>query len=177
LGWDDDDPTGSGKDAYALLQFGDLFGTGERQIPVEAAIYSATLTYTVFNQGDPGELHEVLISWDESVSWNAFGGDPGASADEYDPTSVAVTPGTQTGTFDVDVTSSLQAWANDPASNQGWIVLPTGTDGVDLRSSEYATQAQRPKLTVKYVPELGLLLQLVSGVLAVMVLDKRRRSR
>lgn len=175
LGWDDDDPTGTGNDAYALIQFGDLFGTGAGQIPVEAAIHSATLTYTVFNQGDSGELHEVRISWDEGVSWNDFGGDPGASADEYDPTSVAVAPGTQTGTFNVDVTSSLQAWADDPSSNLGWIVLPTGTDGVDLRSSEYATQGERPKLTVEYLPEPGLWLQLVSGVLAVMVLDKRRR--
>jgi hypothetical protein len=175
LGWDDDDPSGSGNDAYALLHFSNLFGVAAGRIPVEAVIDSATLTYTVFNAGDPGELHEVLISWDESVSWNAFGGDPGASADEYDPTTVAVTPGTQIATFDVDVTASMQAWADDPASNRGWIVLPTGVNGVDLRSSEYATQAQRPKLTVKYLPEPGLLLQLVSGVLAVVVLDKRRR--
>jgi hypothetical protein len=175
LRWDDDDPNGSANDAYALLRFGNLFGTGANQIPVRAVIDSATLTYTVFDQGDSGELHEALISWDESVSWNAFGGDPGASADEYDPTSVAATPGTPIGAFDVDVTGSVQAWALDPASNHGWIVLPTGADGVGLRSSEYATKGQRPKLSVEYLPEPGVLLQLVSGALALMVLDRRRR--
>jgi hypothetical protein len=175
LGWDDDDPNGSANDAYALLGFGNLFGIGAGQIPVGAVIDSATLTYTVFEQGNPGELHEVLISWDESVSWNTFGGDPGVSADEYDPTSVTATPGTPTGTFDVDVTGSVRAWAIDPASNHGWIVLPTGADGVDLRSSEYVTQGQRPKLTVEYLPEPGVLLQLMSGALALVVLDKRRR--
>jgi hypothetical protein len=176
LGWDDDDPNGTGNDAYALLQFDNLFGMGAGQIPAWAVIDSATLTYTVFDVGDPGELHEVLIAWDESVSWNTFGGDPGVNPSDYDLTIVAATPGTPIASFNVDVTSSLQAWAIDPASNRGWIVLPTtGTNGVDLRSSEYVTQAQRPKLTVRYLPEPGVLFQLVSGVLALAVLDKRRR--
>ena len=34
--------------------------------------------------------------------------------------------------------------------NEGWLFKDTGTDGVDIRSSEYATVALRPRLTVTY---------------------------
>jgi hypothetical protein len=60
-------------------------------------------------------------------------------------------PGIPVGTYNVEVTSSVQAWSDAPASNNGWIVLPTGSDGIDLHSSEYATQSERPKLTVEFV--------------------------
>jgi hypothetical protein len=42
-------------------------------------------------------------------------------------------------------------WVNGSVANNGFAIKSTGTtDGLDLRSSEYGTQSQRPKLTVKY---------------------------
>lgn len=157
FGWDADDPSGSTYDAYALLRFAGLIGSGPDRIPAGATIDEATLVYTVGAdsggpEGDDGLLHEVLVPWPESVSWNGFGGDPGASAgDEYDPTSVGTLIAPGAGSFMLDVTSSVQAWIDDPDSNFGWIVLPTGSNGVDLRSSEYqATPGDRPQLSVSY---------------------------
>ena len=84
----------------------------------------------------------------EDVTYNGFGGEAGVQADEY-----GAARGTASGTLGaqtIDVTASLAAWVNSPAANRGWIFRPTGTDGVDFRSSEYATVADRPSLTVQY---------------------------
>ncbi len=161
LGWDDDDPNGTGGDVYTAIRFAGIFGSDPSQVPVGAQIIDAFLTYTVGAasggpEGDDGLAYEVLIPWVESVSWNSFGGDPGASpGDEYDPTPVATLSATPAGTFSADISAIVQAWADDPASNHGLIVrpIPSGTNGVDLRSSEYTGDAaQRPKLTVTYMP-------------------------
>lgn len=45
----------------------------------------------------------------------------------------------------------MTSWAVDPSSNLGWAFLPTSWDGVDTHSSEAATIANRPKLTVTYI--------------------------
>jgi hypothetical protein len=48
---------------------------------------------------------------------------------------------------EINVTASLQAWVNDPASNFGWALLPLGNNGWDIRSSE---STQPPQLRVYY---------------------------
>ncbi|MDY6839027.1 MAG: DNRLRE domain-containing protein, partial [Thermodesulfobacteriota bacterium] len=147
--WDNDDPSGTGQYKYALLRFDDLFGSGPGQIPVGATIQSATLDYVVYNTGDPADVHEVTVDWAEDVTYDAFGGEAGVQADEYGA-SLGSASGSSTGVQSVDVTASLAAWSSDPSANRGWIFLPTDTDGVDFRSSEYTTSAQRPILTVEY---------------------------
>jgi hypothetical protein len=134
-----------------LLRFEGLFDgdAPPGPIPSGVPILSATLTYANDNDaGNDGHLHEVVVDWDDDVLYDTFGGEPGVQADEYDPTVVAVTPAYPAGP--VDVTDSLQSWAEDPASNRGWVFLPTGNSGVSIRSSDYGTPDQRPKLTVTY---------------------------
>jgi hypothetical protein len=47
--------------------------------------------------------------------------------------------------------AKVQAWINDPASNFGFVLLDYGViDGLYLRSSEYGTVSQRPRLSVTY---------------------------
>ncbi|RLE17841.1 MAG: hypothetical protein DRJ50_13605, partial [Actinobacteria bacterium] len=56
------------------------------------------------------------------------------------------------GTQTDDITAAVQAWVDDPAGNFGLIIVPSATtDGAIVRSSEYDTVSQRPKLTVEYV--------------------------
>ena len=50
----------------------------------------------------------------------------------------------------LNVTSSLSAWSVSPSLNKGWLIRYSGTNGTDLRSSEYATASVRPKLVVYY---------------------------
>jgi hypothetical protein len=111
----------------------------------------------VGNVGNPGQANEVAADWDENVTYNNFGnpsgvpgGDtPGVQAGELGA-SLASATGDPTGFHSLDVTASLMAWAADPSSNRGWIVQPTGSNGVRFWSSERSTIADRPQLTVEY---------------------------
>ena len=75
--------------------------------------------------------------------------DAGVQADEYG-VSLGSADGGSTGLHSVDVTASISDWLSNPSLNKGWIFRPTGDDGVDARSSEYATVADRPILEVTY---------------------------
>ena len=148
--WDTDDPLGTGLYKYALLRFDNIFGSNPGQIPLGATIQSATLRYEVFNVGDPANINEVTVDWIESETWDSFGGEAGIQGDEYGA-SLGSATGNVTGVMTVDVTASLAAWSNNPSTNRGWLFTPTNTDGVDLRSSEYATVSSRPSLEVTYL--------------------------
>jgi hypothetical protein len=147
--WDTDDPLGTGQYNYALIRFENVFGSGAGEIPVGSTIQSATLRYVVYNTGAVANVNEVAVDWTESVTWNTFGGDAGVQSDEYGA-SRGTASGAAISAQTVDVTGSLAAWSSNPTANKGWIFRPTGTDGVDFRSSEYATIADRPSLTVQY---------------------------
>ncbi len=148
--WDNDDPIGTGQYKYALIRFDDIFGSETGQIPLGAPIQSATLRYEVYNVGDPADVNEIAIDWIASETWNSFGGDAGVQADEYG-VSLGSATGTTTSLHSVNVTASLSAWSLNPSANRGWIFRPTDTDGVDFRSSEYATVSSRPSLEVTYL--------------------------
>lgn len=147
--WDSDDPGGTGRDAVGLLRFDNIFGAMPTQVPIGATILSATLTYTVSDAGNAGNLYESTIDWDETTTWDTFGGAAGVQAGDI-VNSLGSIPGGPVGTVNFDVTASIARWAADPAAHKGWVFIPLGTDGVQFRSSEYATLSQRPKLTVNY---------------------------
>jgi hypothetical protein len=145
--WDGSDP--GTNENFSLIRFDDIIGTSPGQIPPDTTIHSATLTYYVHNTGNPADVNEISIEWSEDVTYNGFGGDAGVQPDEYgDPMGSA--SGGDIGIRSIDVTDSLTAWAGDPSSNHGWIFRPTGSNGVEVHSSEYGTVDQRPRLTVEY---------------------------
>jgi len=147
--WDNDDPFNSGNSNFGLIRLDDIFGPGPNQVPFGALIVSATLTYVVEDTCDPANVSEVTVHWTENVTCDEFGGDPGVQSDEYG-TAVGIAAGSS-GAQSIDVTASLAAWADDPSANHGWIFLPTGSGGVEFRSSEYVTTiSERPRLTVTY---------------------------
>ena len=142
--------------AHALLRFGDVFGPGTNQVPVGANIVLATLSFRTQNGSvDTVSVHRVLIQWDEDSTWNTL--TDGISANDVE---ALATPdrlfqnNTADSTVNVDVTPTVQAWANG-AANWGWVFLPTGNDGYQLSTSEFATpQARRPTLTITYAAEV-----------------------
>lgn len=154
--WDTEE-SGANTPLFTLIRFDDLFGAGTNQIPAGSTITSATLTYTVGGDanaiGGSGDLREVLVAWDEATAnYNNFGGTAGVQGSEYGGTSIATLTAATVGAKTVTVTSSLTSWLANPANNRGWIVLPTTTDGVQVRSSEYVlTPSERPKLSVTYI--------------------------
>ena len=155
--------------------------------PGNIIILSATLTVrTGSAAGDISnatrfDLHRMIATWDETSTWTSL-----TSGISYNNTEAATTataavlsPGANTAgaLVNFDVTTSLQIWADNVAlSTRGWAVKPcsntgaapvTGcTDGWLFDSSETATIANRPILSVTYevVPEPTTLLLLGGGV-------------
>ena len=151
--WDTEDTAGNANSRkYGLLRFENIFGSGAGQIPVGSTIISAALEYTIWNNtaNGPGSLNPALVSWDENTTYNTFGSTAGVQPEDFGA-KVADVPGAAAQAYSVDVTASLAAWVSNPALNLGWLFTAAGTDGVDARSSEYATMSQRPKLTVVYI--------------------------
>ncbi len=148
LSLDADDPSGSGFANHVLIRFDDVFETG--RVPTDREVSRAFLVLQGIEDGDGGTLHRVLVDWEDTATWaSTFGGD-GVQADNTDAVSIpdASFVGA-TGRTEIDVTASLNAWRDDPASNFGWVLLPAGSDGWDARSAESAEPA-RPQLVVVY---------------------------
>lgn len=144
----------SSQEAFALIRFDDLFGTAADRIPPGATILEATLTVVIQDDGDLAEIHEIEVPWTEaSTTYRNFGVAEGAEAGvDYDATIVAIAEPSGAGTYTVAVTSSLAAWSHDPASNRGWIFVPTSTSRVVIESSEVTATTSRPRLSVIYQP-------------------------
>ncbi len=147
LEWDLNEGTGGPQ--YTLIRFDNLFGSGPGQIPNGVFITSATLSYTVFETGDSATVNEAAIQWTENSTFNDFGGEPDVQPDEYGNL-VGTAAGGPIGVQTLDVTSSMNSWYANPSSNHGWIFRPQLSDGVDVRSSDYTTAAERPVLSVTY---------------------------
>jgi hypothetical protein len=150
--WDSEsgDPPGQ---KMGLIRFDGIVGDGAGQITAGSRVVSAGLTLEVWDpsNGPAGDVREVLVNWDESsATWNSFGGDAGVQPDETGAF-VASAP-LAAGPAVMNVTASLESWVGDPSGNRGWIFLPNATNGVEVWSSEYAVQAERPQLTVEWLP-------------------------
>ena len=52
--------------------FDDVFGNDPGQIPSGTAVSSAALVLEVDNSGNPGDVYEVAVGWDESVMEEKF---------------------------------------------------------------------------------------------------------
>ncbi len=148
--WDTDDPLGTSRENTALIRFARLFTSEGGPIPTGAPITSATLTYTVSDSGGSGELYEADVEWTLSSTYANFGDVPGVQTADLGEF-IAAAPAS-VATHSVDVTASLQRWSTAPALNRGWAIVPTSSNGTEVRSSEAASLTTRPLLTVAYFP-------------------------
>ncbi len=123
------------------------------------------------------QIQEMNTAWDENSTWNSLGGGAHPGSSPLSTFSVR-----RTGAFyDINVVSSLQAWANGTRPNFGWVLTePSIRRGlVGMATSEYHTLRLRPVLTVKdtaATPEPGTLFTLMGG-LGVMGWWRRRRGQ
>ena len=151
---DGDEPAGTANHSQGLLRFDEIFGNGPGQVPAGSEIAGARLELTISNAGNAVNLHRMLRPWSPSDTWNSLGA--GVQANDGEAVGgrdATFTSGTVTGAHLIDVTASLRAWAADPVSNFGWALLPSGTDGVEMYTSEGAAA---PKLLVDYYPPANL---------------------
>jgi Tol biopolymer transport system component len=112
---------------FVLLKF-DLSSISG--LPIEKTL----LHYTVYNEGNTAEMHELKVDWDmDTVTYNSLPMPdtawPFSQADSdalYGP-SVNDMPGAE-GPHTVDVTASIASWLAG-APNYGWIFLPYFSNG------------------------------------------------
>ena len=144
----------------ALLRF-DFVG-----LPSGAEITEGILDISLIGSviNDPLEItaYRLLREWNENTAtWNQpelgeSWGQPGALAAgiDYEPAaldSVTVQPGAANEHLLWDVTSAIAAWSQNPASNTGFLMIPTAGYGrFSTYSSNDGHQDERPKLTVNF---------------------------
>lgn len=180
--WDGD--SGDPPPTAVLLRFEDLFESEGGRIPDASTIDAAFVTYglsaDVNAPGDEGSVHEILVDGSETVDWSSFGPEAGIqSGTDYDPAEVTAASGNDPDPdrrtlHDIDVTSSLQAWSQDPASNRGWIIVAKANNGARISSSEAVSPGDRPRLRVRLVPEPSAVTMLIAGSVALIALARWR---
>ena len=111
----------------SLLRFDNVFGDGDKQVPLGSSISKATLRLYFFRSYRPKErrLYRMTSKWDESSTWNSMGGGVTIGKQTEGSPDVTYSDPAHRGFFDIDVTSSLQAWAKG-ANNLGWVIVGTG---------------------------------------------------
>jgi hypothetical protein len=137
-----------------LLRFDAIVGSAPGEIPLGTTIERAILTLTT--EGTNSEsasgatLHRMKLGWNANSTWNSLGNGVqlGAEAETFSDADTAGAVAAK-GTRSFDVTSSVQAWV-DGAPDLGWLLLASGVDGWEFRSSDWKEIAERPLLTVRY---------------------------
>ncbi|MCB2225136.1 MAG: DNRLRE domain-containing protein [Desulfarculaceae bacterium] len=176
----------SGGTGYeSLMRFDDIFGDGKNQIPLDSTISNATLRLYLYTGSGSGEraLYRMTEDWSAKSTWNSLG--DGVDIGKQTAGTADATfsdPGSR-GFLDIDVTASLQAWA-DGAKNLGWVIVGTGSNWnySFYASSDYKSAGWRPSLSVNYsspvagTPEPGTLL-LMGSAMAFLGWRRRRRRR
>ncbi len=163
-----------------LIRFDNIFGSGADQIPLGSSIQSATLRLYFFNRSyDARTVHRMTRDWDESDTWNSMGRGVQLGREAVASADATFTPWRRSW-YGLDVTTSLQAWA-DGENNYGWVILASlGWNDSAFVSSEHRRLNLRPTLEVSYTsssastPEPGTLLMLGS-VLGFGAFWRRRR--
>ena len=140
-----------------LIKFENIIGRNYYQIPENSTINNANLTFYVSDTGDLTSVYQVLENWTESqatynnrltgTSWSTSGcsGNPSRASSSDDSFTAS-----STGAYTIDISNSINSWVSGTTENYGWVFdIPT-SNGINIRSSEYTTQSQRPLLMVDY---------------------------
>lgn len=141
------------RSSQALLRFDNLFGVITGQIATGSQILSATLELNVTAPGSAINLYRMLTSWSSSDTWNSLGGGVQANGSEAMATPDATFTPSTAGLCSINVTNALRAWAADPTSNFGWVLINSGSDAVSFNSSEGTIT---PRLVVEYCDPVPL---------------------
>ena len=123
-------------------------------------VEAATITFTVTNPS-PSDypLYAMETDWVESAAtWNSPGGGgsweiPGTGPSDRGSQIGVISTSDVAGTYDVSLNTAgvdlVSSWINDPSSNRGLIIFnDAATDGMEMRSSNFADVGVRPMLTL-----------------------------
>lgn len=120
------------------------------QIPQGSTVTQASITLQVFNKSNNNyDIWGLNQSWDDSsATWSNTQPDSnlGDQVGSFTPNS--------TGSFTINLNATgialIQSWV-DGSNNNGFVIRSGGTNnGIDIRSNEYGTVSQRPKLSITF---------------------------
>ena len=168
--------------ARSLLRFTNIVGTAPGQIPPGAIVVSADLMLNCTVSGLGSPLFRMLQPFDgTSDTWNSWGfgvqqDNVAESSSETNaqygtfPTSGATT----VGNLVVSVLPDVQAWVNG-TNNYGWVLAGYTTRTV-FTPSESTNAANRPRLTIKWVPAGTSVASFRQGVNSYTGTERRQRA-
>ena len=140
--------------SQGLIKFDNIIGGGPNQIPVGATITSVSLAIQTTNESEGIiSLHQALVSWDETATWNSLIGGIDTDGFEFaaDPDDTVDGPTNGWTTFTgPGLVATVQSWVDGIDPNEGWGLVSDSVDGWDFNSSEHATISLRPQLSVTY---------------------------
>jgi hypothetical protein len=148
------DANNDGGESQVLLRFDDIIGNNPGQVPPDAAIHSARLYVSAFDQGDTVNLHRMLVPFDASATWATLVSGVSADGLEASRHKDAFTFGkiaASTSEITFDVSDTVQSWVNGTA-NHGWVFINTGGNGWDFYSANADKLEQRPRLVIEFTP-------------------------
>jgi len=140
-----------------LVRFDSFIGRAAGQVPPGAQVLSAKLKLLTGPAANDLTANGVLAyrmirPWTEGSTWNSLGA--GIQTDGIEASAAAefaVLPNVLDAWAIIDVTASVRAMVQEPALNQGWVLMPTGGDGWRVISSESTVPEDRPTLEVTFV--------------------------
>ncbi|HUW31627.1 MAG TPA: DNRLRE domain-containing protein [Planctomycetota bacterium] len=137
----------------ALIRFDDIIGSDAGRVPVGSRIQSATLSLFISNvtTTDLAYVHRMLTTWSDTATWNSMANGVDEAGIEYvTQPDAAKRPNSVNFAYDIDVTAGVQAWADAPSTNFGWVILPGGPNTWRICTANNGTAANRPKLTIVF---------------------------
>ncbi len=174
-----------GREIQTLIRFDDIIGDNPGQVPLGSTINNAMLRFYVYNgSGRQRDVYQMTADWDGSSTWNSMGGGVDI-ATQTTGSPVASYTHNSGGFFGIDVSASLQSWA-DGNINYGWVITGSASDSYDW-SALYALSNKnlnlRPTLSVDFtkpsggVPEPGSMLLMGSALAGLAAWRARRRKK
>ena len=158
------DPAQAASDTSDLIRFDGLVGTGVGQIPANATVVKALLTYWTGSDGDavsdgPWVIGFLKTGFDTNTTYASL--DSGSGIPEERGPRGSVDPRVLAGFADItaeeivtaEVTDYVQRWVNGEANHGMAIFSDDTSNGWQLRTIGIGSVVQRPKLSVFYTTQ------------------------
>ena len=137
-------------------------------VPTSATITAASITLQISDKSEQTfSFYEAKAAWNESkATWKIFDSSKnwqiagGSGSSDRGTTVLGSFSADPTGSYTIPLNAAgialVQAWAKNPSGNHGLFLIGAATTNrLELRSSEYGTASQRPKLNVTWTPSSG----------------------
>ncbi|MGY4884300.1 MAG: DUF2341 domain-containing protein [Nanobdellota archaeon] len=150
---------GSPTSDRGLIKFDNIIGRSFYQIPENSTIINANLTFYISDTGDQVSVYQILENWTENeatynnrLTGTAWGSTGCASSPSRSTALEDSFTASSIGAYTINITNSTKSWVSG-SQNYGLVFNMPTSNGINIRSSEYSTQSERPLLTVAYQAE------------------------